>query len=79
VLVAGVAVGLVGVKRASDAPTPNGPDASAARVMGIAGDVLAGVGIVGAGVGVVLLVMQARKPASSMRLSPAPHGIAIAF
>ena len=56
----GAVLGLVGVKQASHATTRNGPDARAARAKGIAGDVIGGVGLVSAGVGLVLLLTQSR-------------------
>jgi hypothetical protein len=58
---AGVTVGLVGVAQASHAPTSDGPDASAARVKGIAGDVLGGLGIATAAAGLVTLLVQGRS------------------
>jgi hypothetical protein len=81
-LVAGIAVGLVGVQQAANAPTRNGPAADSARTKGIAGDVLGSVGVAAAAVGVVILVVQAtRKPSSapSAWVRPAAQGIAVAF
>jgi hypothetical protein len=57
---AGLVVGLVGVKEAGDAPTQNGSDASAARTKATVGDVIASVGGVTAGIGLVLLLTQRR-------------------
>jgi hypothetical protein len=56
----GLTVGVVGVVRASHAPTRDGADASAARTMGIAGDVIGTLGIATAGAGLVLLLVQGR-------------------
>lgn len=54
----GMAVGLFGVGQASGASTRDGSDASAARTKGVVGDVLGGVGLAAAGVGLVLLLTQ---------------------
>ena len=54
----GLAVGLVGVSEAGDAPTSDGPEAKAARTKAIAGDVVGGVGIAAAGVGLILLLVD---------------------
>ena len=71
---AGAIVGLFGVSQASDAPTRDGPEADAARTKMHVGDVLGGLGVVAAGVGVVLLLTRpsARAPASA-RATPAPR------
>jgi hypothetical protein len=58
VLVAGLAVGLVGVKEAGDAPTSDGPEADAARSKALAGDILAGIGGAAAGAGLVWLIVE---------------------
>lgn len=63
--VAGVVVGIVGVTEASDAPTSDGPEARSARTKAITGDVLAGTGIVGAGVGLFLLLARPGEKKSS--------------
>jgi len=62
VFVAGLAVGLAGVVQAHAATAAMGPDADAARAKAITGDVLAGCGIVTAGVGLVLLLTVYRAP-----------------
>jgi diphthamide biosynthesis methyltransferase len=49
---------LVGVQRAMDATTRDGDDATTARRLSVAGDVVAGVGIVAAGTGLTLLLME---------------------
>ncbi len=54
---AGLSVGIVGAVEASQAPTRDSADASAARVKGVAGDVMGSLGIATAGVGVVLLLV----------------------
>ncbi len=59
----GLTVGLVGVQRAMDATTRDGEDASSARRLSLAGDIVAGVGIVAAGTGLTLLLVEKfRKP-----------------
>lgn len=68
VLGAGIAVGLMGFAEARHAPDGLGPEASAARTKGVAGDVLGGLGIAAAGAGLVLLVVD--------RLHAAPPGVA---
>ncbi len=68
--VAGLALGLVGVKQASDAPTRDGPEASAARAKGLAGDVLAGAGIAAVGAGLVLLLVRGRHVSTTGGSSP---------
>ena len=81
-LVAGVAVGVSGIAQASGAPTRDGPDAGAARTKGLAGDVVAGVGIAGVGVGAILLIVQAtrkREPGRAALVTPSARGLAIAF
>jgi hypothetical protein len=64
VLGAGVAVGLLGVKQASGAPTRDGPEADGARAKALAGDILGGAGIAGAAAGIIVLLVQ-RSPASA--------------
>lgn len=54
---AGLAVGLIGVSEAEDAPQREGPEADAAMVKAIAGDVVAGVGIATAVAGGVWLIV----------------------
>jgi hypothetical protein len=66
--VGGVSLGLVGVRQASEAPTRDGPDASAARAKGIAGDVIAGAGIVAAGVGLLVLLTSGRSRPTTARV-----------
>lgn len=55
----GVAVGLVGVGEAEDAPTHDGAEADSARTKSLAGDVVAGVGIAAAAVGLIWLIADA--------------------
>jgi hypothetical protein len=72
---------MVGVKQASAASTRNGSQASSARTMGLAGDIVGGVGIATAAVGAVLLIVQAthkRQPAAAF-IAPTPRGLAISF
>jgi hypothetical protein len=76
-LLAGMTLGLIGVKQASLAPTRDGPEASAARAMGIAGDVIGGAGVATVGVGLVLLLTRgAASPprAGGMRPSVSASG-----
>ena len=54
---AGLTVGLIGVQQAIDAPTRNGRDALDARRLALAGDVMAGLGIVAAGTGLTLEIL----------------------
>jgi hypothetical protein len=54
----GLAVGLVGVGEAGDAPTSDGPEAKAARSKAIAGDVVGAAGIAAAGIGLILLLVD---------------------
>lgn len=63
VFATGVIVGLAGVKQASSATTNNGPDAHAARAKGLAGDVMGGLGLATAGVGLVLFLTQGKTSA----------------
>ncbi|MBK9265033.1 MAG: hypothetical protein IPM54_35295 [Polyangiaceae bacterium] len=68
----GLTVGLVGVQKASASPTRDGEDAVSARRLALAGDIVSGVGIVAAGTGLTLLLLDkfgkparpAAKPAS---------------
>ncbi|AUX41082.1 hypothetical protein SOCE26_024870 [Sorangium cellulosum] len=68
---AGVAVGLVGVVNASDAPTRDGDAADAARAQALAGDLVAGAGLAAAGAGALVLLLG-RPPESAPR-APAPR------
>ncbi|MBW2524892.1 MAG: PEGA domain-containing protein [Deltaproteobacteria bacterium] len=52
----GVAVGLIGVSESEDAPTSDGAEADSARAKSLAGDIVAGVGIAAAVVGLVWLI-----------------------
>jgi hypothetical protein len=78
----GLAVGLAGVTQASHAPTSNGDDASAARTKGIAGDVLGGLGIATAAVGLGWLIAQRRgAPAQvgAATVSVSRSGLGLSF
>ena len=76
---AGIAVGLVAVQRAEDAPASEGPEADEARAMALGGDIGAGVGGLVAGAGFIwLLVLLGQSPESeSTALSP--HGVKLRF
>ena len=74
VFVTGVAVGLAGLAQAHAATSPTGPAADAAKAKGLAGDTLAGCGIVAAGVGLVLLLTAPRPNRSSARPWIEGHG-----
>jgi hypothetical protein len=74
-VVAGVAVGLVGLSEANDAPTRDGPEADAARAKSLAGDVVAVVGGATAVLGLVLLfVLDGDDDTASQRVTPAADG-----
>jgi tetratricopeptide (TPR) repeat protein len=78
---AGLTVGLVGMNQASHATTRDGADAHAARAKALAGDVLGGVGLAAAGVGLVLWFIQGRPaapPAGAAR-STTPAGLVLRF
>jgi len=80
-VVTGIAVGVAGWVQAVHAPTADGPEASSARVKGIAGDVLAGLGLAAAGVGVVLLFVDRGRaqPAPATGLALRADGLAFHF
>lgn len=61
----GIALGLAGLAGARKAVSAQGPAASEARALGIAGDVVASVGVAAAGVGLVLLIVQRARPAAA--------------
>ncbi|WP_437940260.1 PEGA domain-containing protein [Sorangium sp. So ce341] len=69
---AGVAIGLLGVASASDAPTRDGDAADAARAQALAGDIVAGAGLLAAGAGVLVLVLD-RGPAGAPRRQAPPR------
>jgi len=73
VVVAGLAVGLVGVQKASDAPAQNGREADTARTLALTGDILTGIGLatMGAGLAVLLSGGPDSPPSSSPPASPA--------
>lgn len=80
----GLTVGLVGVRQASLAVTKDGADAAAARAKGIAGDVIGGVGIATAGVGLVLFLTQRRASppaagAARPSMSASGAGLGLSF
>jgi hypothetical protein len=54
----GLSIGLTGLREADEAPASEGPEADAALQKTIAGDVVAGVGIATAGVGLILLIVH---------------------
>jgi hypothetical protein len=55
---AGLWIGLAGVREADEAPSAEGPEADSARDKALAGDIVAGVGIATAAVGLVLLIVH---------------------
>ncbi|WP_437965801.1 hypothetical protein WMF04_40190 [Sorangium sp. So ce260] len=57
-LAGGAILGLSGLKQAGDARSGTGSDASSARVKGILGDVLGGVGVATVGIGLYMLLNQ---------------------
>ncbi|WP_437809661.1 hypothetical protein [Sorangium sp. So ce1078] len=57
-LAGGAILGLSGLKQAGDARSSTGSDASSARVKGILGDVLGGVGVATVGIGLYMLLNQ---------------------
>ncbi len=63
-IIAGITVGMLGVKDASNAPTKNGPAASSAKTKALAGDVVTGVGIAAAATGLIILLVQRSGSAS---------------
>ncbi|WP_437299107.1 hypothetical protein [Sorangium sp. So ce426] len=69
---AGAAIGLLGVASASDAPTRDGDAADAARAQALAGDIVAGAGLLAAGVGVLVMAFD-RDPAGAPRKQPPPR------
>jgi tetratricopeptide (TPR) repeat protein len=58
----GLAVGLVGLSEAGDAPSSEGDEADAARAKGLAGDIVAGVGIAAAAAGLIWLIVYDGEP-----------------
>lgn len=62
----GLTVGLLGVQRGADAPTRDGEDARTARQLAVVGDVVGGVGVIVAGAGLTLLLIEKyRKPGAN--------------
>ncbi|MGK3995735.1 hypothetical protein [Sorangium sp. So ce1024] len=81
---AGVAIGLLGVASASDAPTRDGDAADAARAQALAGDLVAGAGLVAAGAGVLVLLLDrgpdgAPGKAAPPRAALGPRGLTVRF
>ncbi len=74
----GLAVGLVGVMEAEDAPAAEGEEADAARSKMLAGDIIAGVGIASAATGLILLLVQSSASesdsSSATRVQPWASG-----
>jgi len=54
----GVAVGMAGLGKASAAPASEGDDADSARTLALVGDVMGGIGIAAASVGLILLIVH---------------------
>ncbi|WP_437512297.1 hypothetical protein [Sorangium sp. So ce1099] len=81
---AGVAIGLLGVASASDAPTRDGNAADAARTQALAGDIIAGAGLVAAGAGVLVLLLDRGAASAPDRQAPpraalGPRGLTLRF
>ncbi|WP_437758307.1 hypothetical protein [Sorangium sp. So ce1389] len=81
---AGVAIGLLGVASASDAPTRDGNAADAARAQALAGDIIAGAGLVAAGAGVLVLLLDSGAASAPDRQAPpraalGPRGLTLRF
>jgi hypothetical protein len=72
-LAGGVVVGLLGVSQASGAPTQDGPDATSGKTKALAGDIVGGVGIAAAGLGVVLFVLGKPTRARGSSVAPQRH------
>jgi PEGA domain len=62
---AGLGVGLAGVGAAASAPTRDGPQATSARTLSLAGDIAGGVGLAVLGVGTVLMILTPANPPPS--------------
>jgi hypothetical protein len=60
--VAGLAVGLVGVQKASDAPSQQSPEADEARKLALVGDLVSGVGVATALTGFTLWLTETPPP-----------------
>lgn len=66
VFAVGLTIGLLGVQRSTDAPTRDGKDARTARELAVVGDVVGGVGVIVAGAGLTLLLVDKyRKPVAN--------------
>jgi hypothetical protein len=79
VFVVGLAVGLAGLSEAGDAPASEGDEADAARTKGLAGDIVAGVGIAAAAAGLIWLIVYDGEPepeAAVGAMRPWSHGSA---
>lgn len=63
---AGLTVGLLGWAQARGAPTADGPEAHAARAKALGGDVLGGLGVAAAGVGLVLLLVDRSRASAAV-------------
>lgn len=74
VFIGGVAIGLVGVAKASNADTRDGSDASSAKTFALVGDVVGGLGLVTAAVGAYVLLSPSspEQPKRAAGLLPAP-------
>lgn len=78
VLIGGVAVGLLGITHASDAPARTGPAADRARSEALVGDVLAGVGLAACAAGGIVLLVRSQTasgPSASLVVGPATLGL----
>lgn len=80
-LASGLAVGLIGVMEADDAPTRDGPEAADARVKLVTGDVLASAGAATAAVGIVWLALHlsGEVPSAQSSWLVSPGGVGVRF
>lgn len=79
VAVIGLSVGIAGFVQARGAPKGDNADARAAKIKGITGDVLMGVGL-GTGIAglIVLLATPSKPPGGVSFWSPTPAGAGVA-
>ncbi len=83
-LATGLTVGLIGVQKASNAPVQDGPDATQARRLALAGDIVGSLGVLAAGAGLAMLLLGKPPPDApadpaevSVRPFVSPTGVGI--